>query len=133
MATVNILKDATVTLTAGGDDDGAYTAGSSDTLKCDTVSYTAARRVEDHGTAQDEIEQNRTVKEAFDVTIETKLADATSLAILQGNEVVNVAVTAGTGFGFSCPMIVESVEVNYAGPSTLRASFKAYGVAPTFS
>jgi len=134
MATVSLLKDCTVTITGGGADDGSYTAGSSDTLKVDQVTLSVEVRTEDHSTAQDLVEQHRIVKQGFEVTIETKLEDATSLGLFQGNDLFTIAVSgAGTGRNFSGVFVITGLEQNYAGPSTLRATFKTYGTAPTFS
>lgn len=133
MPTVNIHKDCTVTIYAGGADDGTYTEGSSDTFACDEVQWTDSDMADPHGTAQDAIEMHRGGKRDPSMRISTKLADATTLGIVQGNEVLKVVVSAPTGFGVTFVGRRGEWSATYGHPSTLELELKSYGVAPTYA
>lgn len=140
-AAINILLDAVFTIqgTNGGDDgvtSGRTPAGSPITFKADKVKPKIGRRLADHSTEQDLDELNRTTKITRELSVETKLdktASAPLLTLLMANTGIIVQFTCtATGANItSAPYygIVENVEWEYAGPSTLRFNIKPYGQA----
>lgn len=135
MATVNILLDCTCTakfvaVDAGGGEDFS---GAATTFKMDKVSLKVTKTSADHSTAQDDVEFHRKTKNSWEVSCETKLANATLLAALKSNELARFTVTALTGLGFTVDALITDFEPEYAGPSTLKFTLKPRGVMPTFS
>jgi len=141
---INILLDVVFTIqgTTGGDNgvtSGRSTSGSAVTFKADRVSIAGIQRtLADHSTAQDGPELNRVTKEPQSATIETKVekkASAPLKGLLASSAGVVVIFTAtATGSVVTAQYaIVENVEWDYDGPSTLRFTLRQYGTAWTIA
>jgi len=130
---LNVLRDCVFSVIPGGADTGLFVAGSGTTILVDTVSISVKNQLEDHSTAQSSTPLNRVVKQDWEVTIETKQSRTGSSGlenVLRLNELVGFSAvqTSSTAMDVVCPAgIVESVELNYAGPNTIRVMIKPYG------
>jgi hypothetical protein len=136
---LNVLRDAVFTVIPGGADDGTWTGTTAVTVLVDTVTVSQNSTLEDHSTAQNATPLNRITKIDWEVTIETKMSRTGSTGlenVLQANELVGfTAIQAGTTvLDVSAPKgIVSNVELNYAGPNTIRCTIKPYGDPLTLS
>ena len=130
---LNVLRDCIVSVIPCGADTGTYTSGSPVTVAVDTVSVSQTNNLEDHSTAQNATPLMRVTKQDWEVTIETKQNrfGSTGLEnVLRLNELVGFSVvqTSSTSLDVYCPVgIVSSVELNYAGPNTIKVTIKPYG------
>ena len=130
---LNVLRDCIFSVIPGGSDGGTFTAASPVTILVDTVSISQHNQLEDHSTAQQATPVMRITKVDWEVTVETKLSrtGASGLEnVLRLNELVGfTAVQTGTqALDVQCPQgIVSSIELNYAGPNTIRFTIKPYG------
>jgi hypothetical protein len=116
------------------DQGGGETYGGAISFKADKVSPKKSIATSDHSTAQDQWENHRVTKYGWEVTVETKLYAQTApstyslLAALQSNDLGKIVVTA-TGAGVIASGVITNVDVDYAGPSTLRFTLKSHGSA----
>lgn len=132
---VNILLDCTITATfAAADLGGGETFTNSTTFKADKVSVKITTSTADHSTAQDTTEFHRITKRAWEVTVETKLADSVLFSRIGTNALATLSVTAATGLGLSGMVgVITSIEPEYSGPSTLKFTLKPRGSQPTIA
>lgn len=132
MAT-NVLRDCVFSVIPGGADDGEFNTQSAVVVSVDTVNITQTNRLEDHSTAQQATPLNRIVKQDWEVRVETKISRTGSTAlenVLRLNELVGFTAiqTISTAIDVQCPAgIVESVDLDYAGPNTISFVIKPYG------
>jgi hypothetical protein len=130
---LNVLRDCIFSVIPGGADDGVFNAASPVVVLVDTVSISVTNQLEDHSTAQQGTPLMRLTKQNWEVTIETKMqrdGSTTLENVLRLNELVGFSAiqSANTALDAVCPKgIVSSVELNYAGPNTIRATIQPYG------
>jgi hypothetical protein len=140
---VSILEDVDVIVTPGGADDGAFTAGTPQTIKMDRVTMRSMRVLTDRSTAQDETPYNRLKKKDWEITCRTKLsrgsASTTLEGILKDNALVGVTVqersgASGTFFEIDTGTgILGDTNIEWAGDEcTIEFTIKPYGVALVF-
>lgn len=135
-----IAKDATVTLYAGGGDDGAFTTGSTITLKYRTVRANLRNNLVDCTAANDDYMYNRIGHRDFTVTCEglvhnsnTTWPDMTALAFANDLGKLSILLSSG-GKTASFEGMIEGVDLAVDMPDletlTIRPS---YGVTPTLA
>jgi hypothetical protein len=130
---LNVLRDCVFSIIPGGADDGQFDTQSAVTILVDTVSVSQTNTLEDHSTAQSATPLNRITKIDWEVTVETKLSRTGSTGlenVLRLNELVGFTAiqTSSTAIDVQCPAgIVGNIELNYAGPNTIRFTLKPYG------
>lgn len=138
-AAVNILLDCVCSMTFSATDaGGGETYSGSVSFKADKVTVNESTSTADHSTAQDRVENHRVNKTGWEVTVETMLYPQTApstfslLTSLRANDLGKLIVTC-TGAGVTAQGVITGVEVDYAGPSTLRFSLKAHGTALSYA
>lgn len=136
---VNILLDCVCAMTFSASDlGGGETYSGSVSFKADKITVKETMSTSDHSTAQDRITNNRINKVDWDITVETKLYPQTApstfslLDALRSNDLGKLVVIS-TGAGVTGEGIIGDVSVDYAGPSTLKFSLKAHGVALSYA
>jgi hypothetical protein len=130
---LNVLRDCIFSVIPGGADDGVFNAASPVVFLVDTVSISVTNQLEDHSTAQQGTPLMRLTKQNWEVTIETKMqrdGSTTLENVLRLNELIGFSAiqSATTALDAVCSQgIVSSVELNYAGPNTIRVTIQPYG------
>ena len=132
MAT-NVLRDCVFSIIPGGADDGQFNSQSAVTFLVDTVTISQTNTLEDHSTAQHATPLNRVTKIDWEITVETKFSRTGSVGlenVLAQNELIGfTAIQSGSQtIDVQAPSgIVSNIELNYAGPNTIRFTIKPYG------
>ena len=132
---VNILLDCTCSMTfSATDQGGGETFGGAVSFLADRITVQENINSADHSTSQDRVENHRLTKVGWEMTVETKLYPQTPpttftlLSSLRGNDLGFLTVTS-TGAGYSGPGLIIGLEVDYAGPSTLKFTLRSHGQA----
>lgn len=139
----NILLDCSLTIGFSlADLGGGETFGSPVTYKMDKATYKVGKHIADHNSGQDAVEFRRSSKKYWELTLEFKLyaggtATTSLLYLAQTNELAVFTITSLTGISLGLSAapggIIESVEPEYAGPSTLKITIGSRGVMPSIS
>jgi len=132
-AAVSLLLDCQCSiLFSASDQGGGESYSGAVSFKADKVTVKESISSADHSTGQDTVENYRKGKISWEISVETKLYPQTGpstytlLQSLRANDLGKLIVTC-TGAGVTGQGLIENVEVDYAGPSTLKFGIKAHG------
>jgi hypothetical protein len=126
---VNILLDATCSMQFSLTDQGGGESFSNTiSFKADKVTVRESVSSSNHATNQDPVAAHRKGQIDWEINVETKLYNSTLLGQVRGNDLGRMIVTV-PGFGVDGRGLITDVEVDYAGPSTIKWTIKAHGTA----
>lgn len=134
-AAANILIDCTCTMKFSATDLGTGSESFSGPIsfKADKITVKESVTSADHSTNQDDVAFHRKNKTDWEIDVETKLYSSTLLAALRANALGEIIVTAPDGMGVDGQGLIMGLDVDYAGPSTMKWSLKARGAALSYT